>query len=177
MLLETYAKKSNQKSSLANSHHKGKTKCHHARPIKQPPYVNYYKPSIRSQKNKKRKQLRHRELRDNYLTRLAEALVLKRASYLSDPKYSLQLKSRTEREVKWLIRKEQKLQLYKKVGRQLTGSSSDSCSLTRVDTRSAEHISSPEDLNQVNIKSWKGPWRSITEPQEIAKYICYINTK
>jgi predicted RNA-binding Zn ribbon-like protein len=59
-------------------------------------------------------------LRQNYLTGLAEALVLKRAPYLgTDPKYNEKLTNRTAKEVKRLIRLEHKRHLYRLIGRQL----------------------------------------------------------
>ena len=26
-------------------------------------------------------------------------------------------------------------------------------------------------------KAWKGPWRSVTDPEEIAQYVCVMNTR
>jgi hypothetical protein len=64
-------------------------------------------------------QHQHQELRKNYLEKLAEALVLKRAPYLdTDPKYKDRLTARTTKEVRRLIRLENKRRLYRMIGTQ-----------------------------------------------------------
>jgi len=74
-------------------------------------------------------QQQHQQLRANYLEKLAEALVLKRAPYLdTDPKYEERLTLRTAKEVKRLIRLEQKRKYYKMIGSQLRDHT-DRCSL------------------------------------------------
>jgi hypothetical protein len=50
----------------------------------------------------------HIPLRQNYLTRLAEDKVLDRAPYLQEPEYSQELKNRTEKEFKELIKERRK---------------------------------------------------------------------
>jgi hypothetical protein len=115
-------------------------------------------------------------LRQNYLTRLAEALVLKRAPYLNtEPKYDEKLTRRTAKEVKRLVRLEHKRHLYWMIGRQLGDDYANRDGLTRVDVPAP--IAASDDLSIVDPKQWKGPWVSITDPQEIAKHVCAVNTK
>jgi hypothetical protein len=113
-------------------------------------------------------------LRQNYLASLAEALVLKRAPYLgTDPKYDEKLTRRTAKEVKRLERLEHKRHLYRMIGRQL-GDNNVKGGLSWVD------IPAPmvgTSCNTVDPKQWTGPWVSITDPSEIAQYVCAINTK
>jgi len=115
-------------------------------------------------------------LRQNYLTSLAEALVLKRAPYLStDPKYDEKLTRCTAKEVKRLVQLEHKRHLYWMIGRQLGDDYANRDGLTRVDVPAP--IAASDDLSIVDPKQWKGPWVSITDPQEIAKHVCAVNTK
>lgn len=121
-------------------------------------------------------QIQHQELCKTYLEKLAEALVLKQAPYLdTDPKYEERLTLRTAKEVKRLIRLEQKRRFYKMIGVQLGDKQENTGGLTRVDV--PFH---PPDIPISAIpdpKTWKGPWRSVTDPEEIAKYVCVMNTR
>ncbi len=118
----------------------------------------------------------HQELRKNYLEKLAEALVLKRAPYLdSDPKYEERLKTRTAKEVKRLLRLEQKRRFYRMIGAQLSDQSENKGGLTRVDV--PLHPTDTPLSAIPDPKTWTGPWRSVTDPEEIAQYICVINTR
>ncbi len=126
-----------------------------------------------ARQSRKLLQKNHHGLRQNYLQQLAEALVLKRAPYLEgDPTYEERLSRRTAKEVKRLIRLERKRYLYRIIGNTLNDSSFNSGGLTRID------IPAPADPNVcTDPKTWKGPWRSVTDPEEIATHICAINTK
>jgi len=129
-----------------------------------------------ARQNRKEMQQNHQALRKNYLEKLAEALVLKRAPYLdSDPKYNERLTRRTEKEVKRLIRLEQKRKYYRMIGSQLRDHNDNSGGLTRVDVPAH-----PPDIPLSSLpdpKTWKGPWRSVTDPEEIARYVCVMNTR
>jgi len=86
-----------------------------------------------ARRSRKRLQKNHHGLHQNYLQKLAEALVLKRAPYLEgDPKYEEQLTRRTAKEVKRLIRLERKRYLYRIIGNTLNDSSFNSGGLTRI---------------------------------------------
>jgi hypothetical protein len=114
-------------------------------------------------------------LRQNYLTSLAEALVLKRAPYLgTDPKYDEKLTRRTAKEVKRLVRLEHKRHLYRMIGWQL-GDNNVKGGLSLVDIPAPMVVTGC--TTTVDPKQWTGPWVSITDPSEIAQYVCAINTK
>jgi hypothetical protein len=93
----------------------------------------------------------------------------------TDPKYDERLTRRTAKEVKRLVRLEHKRYLYRMIGRQLSDDNVNRGGLVRVDVPAPMIDSS--DISQVDPKQWKGPWVSITNPEEIAKYICAVNTK
>jgi len=129
-----------------------------------------------ARQTRKELQQQHQLLRKNYLEKLAEALVLKRAPYLdTDPKYEERLTQRTTKEVKRLIRLEQKRKLYRMIGTRLGDLNENAKGLIRVDVP----LHSPNiPLSSIpDPKTWKGPWRSVTDPEEIAQYICVINTR
>jgi len=129
-----------------------------------------------ARQTRKELQQQHQSLRKNYLEKLAEALVLKRAPYLdTNPKYEERLTQRTAKEVKRLIRLEQKRKLYRMIGTRLGDLNENARGLTRVDVP----LHSPNiPLSSIpDPKTWKGPWRSVTDPEEIAQYICVTNTR
>jgi hypothetical protein len=87
-----------------------------------------------ARQTRKELQQEHQSLRKNYLEKLAEALVLKRAPYLdTDPKYEERLMQRTAKEVKRLIRLEQKRKFYRMIGTRLRDHHENAGGLTRVD--------------------------------------------
>jgi len=137
-------------------------------------------PSFRSSIGQSRRELQHQhqQLRTNYLEKLAEALVLKREPYLdTDPKYEERLTLRTAKEVKRLIRLEQKRKYYRMIGSQLSDHTDNAGGLTRIDV--PLHSADLPLTSISDPKTWKGPWRSVTDPEEIAKYVCMciINTR
>jgi hypothetical protein len=87
-----------------------------------------------ARQSRKELQQQYQQLRKNYLEKLAEALVLKRAPYLdTDPKYEDRLTSRTVKEAKRLLRLEQKRRYYKMIGSQLSDHNENTGGLTRID--------------------------------------------
>ena len=74
-----------------------------------------------SHQTRKELQQNYLQIRRNYLVSLAQALVLKRAPYLEDdPKNEDRLTKKTAKEVKHLIRLEQKRKFYRMIGSQLS---------------------------------------------------------
>jgi hypothetical protein len=129
-----------------------------------------------ARQSRKTLQKDHHTLRQNYLAGLAEALVLKRAPYLgTDPKYNEKLTRRTAKEVKRLVRLEHKRHLYHMIGRQLGDDNINRGGLARVDVPAP--IVDERNTSLEDPKQWKGPWVSITDPAEKAKYVCAVNTK
>jgi len=95
-----------------------------------------------------------------------------------DPKYKERLTLRTAKEVKRLIRLEQKRKYYRMIGSQLSDHTDNAGGLTRIDV--PLHLADLLPLTSLpDPKTWKGPWRSVTDPEEIAKYVCMciINTR
>jgi hypothetical protein len=113
-------------------------------------------------------------LRKNYLEQLAEALVVKRSPIMLESRNDDKRVKRTAKEVKRLIQLEPKSYLYRMIGRILGDKHANTSGLTRVDVP-APFIQAPNC--QIDPKTWKGPWVSLTDPSEIEKHVCNINTK
>jgi hypothetical protein len=121
----------------------------------------------------KEMQLRHLELRETYLEGLAEAIVLDGSPHFdSDSVVHIQ-KERREKQLKNLMSREKTRQMYRKIGRALNKSRGGGlCGIDVPDARAATETSGdPNDP-----KTWKGPWRSVTNPVEIAELVCKINS-
>lgn len=116
----------------------------------------------------------HRTLRRNYLEKLSEALVLKRSPSMADPANADRREKRIAKEVKRLIRLEYKRYLYRLIDNTLADTHDNVYGLSRVDVP-APLIKDP--LQHLDPKIWKGPWVSVTDPTEIAQFICLANTK
>jgi hypothetical protein len=144
----------------------------HHKPTAYQPYILECLTAART--SRKLLQKDHHALRKNYLEKLAEALVIKRSPSLLDPKNEEKKETRTAKEVKRLIRLEYKRYLYRLIGSTLRDATTNYAGLSRVDVP-APMISNPNiDLDP---KTWKGPWISVTNPEEIALHVCRINTK
>jgi len=115
----------------------------------------------------------HHTLCKNYLEKLAESIVVKRSPSMLDPKNDNRREKRTAKEVRRLIRLEHKRYLYRLIGNTLADKHANVNGLSRVDVP-APFLQTPKQL--VDPKTWRGPWVSITDPSEIARQICTINT-
>jgi hypothetical protein len=120
------------------------------------------------------KQKDHHTLRQTYLEELAEAIVLFHDPTLDTNNAEPIRQERTTIQLRQLQRREKQKRIYRKIGTTLAPNKS--LGLTRVDipdpTAKGPDLGSPEDP-----KTWKGPWISITKPEEIARIVCSINTK
>jgi hypothetical protein len=116
----------------------------------------------------------HHALRKNYLEKLAGTLVVKRSPIMLESRNDDIRRKRTAKEVKRLVRLEHKRYLYRMIGRTLGDKHANISGLTRVDVP-APFIQAPNC--QIDPKTWKRPWVSLTDPSEIAKHVCNINTK
>jgi len=123
-------------------------------------------------KNLKTLQAQHQELRDHCLEDLAEAIVLDRSPSLSDDKAAHILVEKNARQLQQLISREKMRKMYRKIGRTLEKRHGGG--LSRIDVPDASAASSTSG-NPNNPKTWKGPWRSVTNPNEIATVVCQIN--
>lgn len=118
-------------------------------------------------------QSKHQELRESYLEDLAEAIVLERSPYLEDDKQAHILLEKKAKQIRQLISREKMRQMYRKIGRALKKPMGGG--LSRIDVPDAR-AASTSNGDPENPKQWKGPWRSVTNPREIAKEVCKINS-
>lgn len=123
------------------------------------------------------KQKRHVELRRTYLEELAEATVLMRRPWLDDEGQEQRKQEQTEKQIKELIKREESRRMYRTIGRLLKGEQGKGLTKLDVPDETAVppdgvHFGDPRE-----VKKWTGPWRSITDPEEMAKYIAKMNIK
>jgi len=119
-------------------------------------------------------QKQHQELRDTYLEDLAEAIVLDRSPNLADPALEAVKLERSEKQLKQLISREKMRRMHRKIGRAL--GKLGGTGLSRIDIPDASAVTEGSG-DPDNPKSWKGPWKSITNPVEIAREVCKVNAK
>ncbi len=114
----------------------------------------------------------HRKLRASYLEQLAEAIVLHQSPTLDTNEATPIRIERVRKQVLQLKKREKHKHMYKKIGTTLDPNVS--LGLNRIDIPDIRargpNLGSPEDP-----KTWKGPWVTITNPEEIAKRVCAIN--
>jgi hypothetical protein len=124
--------------------------------------------------NLKTLQKNHQELRDTYLEDLAEAIVLDRSPNLADEALTPIRAERSEKQLKQLISREKLCRMYRKIGRALNKLSGKGLSQMDIPDVSAvtEGSGDPDDP-----KTWKGPWKSVTNPTEIAREVCKVNAR
>jgi hypothetical protein len=119
------------------------------------------------------KQKMHRELRETYLEQLAEAIVLERAPHLNQDSMQTICHEQVEKQVKQLISCKKRRKIYRKLGALLGKLSGKG--LSRVDVPDAS-ATNPQFGDLTNPKKWTGPWKSITDPIEIAHIITKITS-
>jgi hypothetical protein len=143
-------------------------------PISPPPTLQTIVQELsKAKQTRKALQKKHPEPRENYLTRLSTSLVLKASPRLEDPKYEQQLQHRIKEATKRLIKKERRRAMYRSIGRCLTPNTNNYGGISRVDV---PHVVGDKEV-MVDPKTWKGPWRAITEPSEIGFYVSQANIK
>jgi len=117
-------------------------------------------------------QKQHQELRETYLEDLAEVIVLNRASHLAENGLEYLLKDRSAKQLQQLPSREKMWKMYRKLARILN--KTKGTGLSRIDIPDAAAATATSgDPNFP--KTWKGPWKSITNPREIAQEVCKIN--
>ncbi len=124
--------------------------------------------------NLKELQQQHQTLRDTYLEDLAEAIVLDRSPNLADPTLEAVKVERSEKQLKQLISREKMRKMYRKIGRALNKFGGKG--LSRIDVPDASATTEGSG-DPDNPKSKKGPWKSLTNPVEIAREVCKVNAK
>jgi hypothetical protein len=123
-------------------------------------------------KNLKELQTKHQELRETYLEDMAKAIILDRSPTLAEPGLEPITKDRAEKQLKQLLSREKAREMYWKIGRVLNKATGKG--LSRIDIPDAAAVTETSgDPNQP--KTWKGPWKSVTNPHEIAREVCKIN--
>jgi hypothetical protein len=123
--------------------------------------------------NLKSLQAQHQELRESYLEGLAEAIVLDRAPQLDHDSLQHIKLDRKEKQLKQLIAREKVRRMYRKIGRVLGKTKGKG--LSRIDIPDAS--AATETSGDPNSpKTWRGPWKSLTDPRVIAKEVCKINS-
>jgi hypothetical protein len=119
-------------------------------------------------------QKKHRTLRETYLEQLATAIVLEKSPQLDDPHKETQLKRRIKEAINRIWKKERRQAMYSSIGKTLNTREIHTAGISRVDIPAPSDSTSPETIDP---KFWKGPWRSITDPEEICFYVCQANIK
>jgi len=117
-------------------------------------------------------QAQHQQLREGYLESLAEAIVLQHSPLLSQPSMSSVREERVEKQLKQLISREKRRKMYRKLGVLLNGTKGKG--LRRIDVPDESAVSATSG-DPKDPKSWRGPWRSVTNPTEIAREVCKVN--
>ena len=78
------------------------------------------------------------------------------------------------KEIKELIKSEQRRRMYRKIGYCLQPESFNLGGLSRVDILAGTDHPYPQGPDP---KTWSGPWTTVTNPEEIARHVCAANTR
>jgi hypothetical protein len=79
---------------------------------------------------------------------------------------------RVEKQIKQLIKREKTCSMFRRLGVILKGKSSQGLSRIDIPDSSAHNLAFG-DPNK--LKTWTGPWKTVTNPQDIVKEVCKIN--
>jgi hypothetical protein len=114
------------------------------------------------------------ELRGNHLQELAEARVIARCQALESPDASDKLARNTERELKRIIYKEKKRQLFRKIGYLLYPDRYRG-GLSSIDI--PHHINTEPFPIGPDPQTWKHSWRTISDPDTLTRHISSANQR
>jgi hypothetical protein len=118
-------------------------------------------------------QKRHLELRGNHLLELAEARVLAKRPHLETNPDTKELMKQREKELRHIIYKEKKTQMFKKIG-YLLYPGKYSGRLSSIDI---PHSFPAQPLDKIDPKTWTGSWKAVTDPTEIAERVATTNAQ
>jgi hypothetical protein len=116
----------------------------------------------------------HPELRENYLTGLANAIVISRCPYMDSPKMTHEKAKRVAHEIIELKKRERRRRMYRQIGGVLQPESLNRGGLARIYIPASSQDPYPGGPDP---KTWKGEWSTITYPEEIARHTCAANSR
>jgi hypothetical protein len=113
-----------------------------------------------------------RKNRISYVESLAEAIVLHQSPHLDTNEATHTRQERTLKQMKNLLKRERTKRMFKKIGHTLAPNLTIGIARVDIPDKNAKgpSLGSPDDP-----KTWKGPWVSITKPEDIAQHICISN--
>jgi hypothetical protein len=124
--------------------------------------------------NLKSLQEQHEGLRESYLEGLAEAIVLNRSPKLAEEGMESIKRDRANKQLRRLLSREKMWKMFCKIGKTLNKIQGKGLSRIDVpDASAANETSGDPNLQQ----TWRGPWKSVTNPTEIAKVVCQVNAE
>ncbi len=105
---------------------------------------------------------------------LADAIVTKRHPHLDLPANRHLKPEQVAKEIKELIKREQRRRMYRKIGHCLQPESFNFGGLSRGDIPAGTDQPYPQGPDP---KNWSGLWTTVTNPEEIAMHVCAANTR
>mmetsp|Transcript_21350 Transcript_21350/g.30549 ORF Transcript_21350/g.30549 Transcript_21350/m.30549 type:complete len:1538 (+) Transcript_21350:1841-6454(+) len=122
-------------------------------------------------------QANHVELRRTFLEELAEAITVDKRTWLIEDGREQKLQEAKEKKLKELIKREEVRKMHRTIGFLLKQDKGQG--LLQVDIPDATAVPPPgETFGDIkDPKTWRGPWVSITEPEEMAEAIAKANIR
>jgi hypothetical protein len=111
-------------------------------------------------------QANHIELRESYLSALAEALVVHRNPDIVR-KGKQQIEKKKTKQIRALKRREYRKRMFQRIGNTLSVATDNRGGLVRVDI---PEVANYQPYTQgPDPRVWEGSWRSVTDPNQVAK--------